>query len=96
MSEREEKFRAGLFSRFESMGELEVRLMDAAPSLPPASEEIRYSRAWLSMRDAAKRDAREERIRWIAITANIIAAIAATAAIVAAIIAYSAYSAGIK
>jgi hypothetical protein len=78
------------------MGELEVRLMDATPSLPPANEEIRYSRAWLAMRGAAKRDAREERIHWIAICANIIATIAAAAAIAAAIIAYSAYSSGIK
>ena len=93
---REEERQAALFTRFEQMGELNVRLMDAAPMSAPTSEDIRYSRVWLAMRDASKRDRREERTLWIAICANIIAAIAATTAIAAAIIAYLAYSAGAK
>jgi hypothetical protein len=60
MPHREESRRSELFARFEQMGEVSVRLMDATPSLPPASEDIRYSRVWLAIRDAGKRDAREE------------------------------------
>lgn len=73
MSEREEKLRAELFARFESMGETEVRLMDANPNLPPMSEDIRYSRVWLALREADKRDKREEETLSIARDANAIA-----------------------
>ena len=84
MSEREEKLRAELFARFESMGETEVRLMDA---LPPASEDVRYSRVWLALRDADKRDAREEETLSIARCANKIAIAAIILSTITAIIA---------
>lgn len=86
MSEREEKLRIVLFNRFEQMGETEVRLMDATPNLPPASEDIRYSRAWLALRDADKRDAREEATLSKAKLANIISIVAIISSIVMAII----------
>ena len=87
MSEREEKLRAELFARFDGMGETEVRLMDANPSSPPTSEDIRYSRVWLAIRDADKRDAREERTLRIAERANNIAIIAIICSAIATIIA---------
>ncbi len=84
------------FARFESMHETDVRLMDPNPTGSPASEDVRYSRAWLAQRDSAKRDAREERTLRMAIVANLVASIAAIAAIAAAVIAYLAYSATVK
>lgn len=75
MSEDPEK--AKTFALFESMSEIDVRLMDANPSGPPVSETVRYSRAWLAARNSAKRDAREIETRRIAIAAVMIAAIAA-------------------
>ena len=85
MPHREEARRSELFARFESMGEVSVRLMDPGTQVPP-SEDVRYSRVWLAMRDAAKRDAREDRTLKIAILANVIATIAAVIAIVPIII----------
>ena len=86
MSEQELKIRSDLFARFDSMGETEVRLMDANPSGLPASEDIRYSSVWLALRDAEKRDAREERTLSKAAWANRIAIIAMVFATTMAII----------
>lgn len=85
MSERSDKMKAELFARFESMGETEVRLMDANPNLPPASEDIRYSRVWLALRDSEKREAREEETLSTAKEANRIASRAERWAMYAAI-----------
>ena len=84
MAEVEEK----IIARLDALGaEASSAILRGEFGDSPSHPVRRVADSWLSNRNAAKRDAREDRTLCIAIWANIIAAIAAIIAITAIVIA---------